>query len=510
MLSLDAPVSGGVGGAEAATLTFMAGGSKEAFDKAKPILEAMGKRVVHCGEAGAGQAAKICNNMMLGISMIGVCEAFVLAEKLGLSHQALFDVASTSSGQCWSLTTYCPVPGPVPTRAVQQRLQAGLRLRADAEGPEARPGGRRRRRRHDADGRRRRPALRPAQCLGRRRRGLLRHHPPDPRQGKLSGTALSRHVRHRPLETAMSMAEDPLLELVTVRDWLRYAVSRFNAAGLVYGHGTPTALDEAAYLILHTLHLPIDQLDPWLDARLLEGERARRGRHRSRGALRPASRPPTSRNEAWVGRARVLRRRAGHRATFLHRRAAGRRWLPSGDGSPDPTRVPRPSLDLCTGSGCLAILAALAFRGRDGRRQRHSPDALAVAERNVADYGLEDRITLARSDLFDALPARRYDLILSNPPYVTPRRWRPFRRSTRPSRPCAHAGCRRPRYRAANTGRGGGPPDATGHDHRRDRNGARRSWRRSFRSSPFLWLDTEESEGEVFALTRRPRGMQPR
>jgi 3-hydroxyisobutyrate dehydrogenase len=113
MLSLDAPVSGGVGGAEAATLTFMAGGANEAFAKAKPILEAMGKRVVHCGEAGAGQAAKICNNMMLGISMIGVCEAFVLAEKLGLSHQALFDVASTSSGQCWSLTNYCPVPGPV-------------------------------------------------------------------------------------------------------------------------------------------------------------------------------------------------------------------------------------------------------------------------------------------------------------------------------------------------------------------------------------------------------------
>jgi 3-hydroxyisobutyrate dehydrogenase len=114
MLSLDAPVSGGVGGAEAASLTFMAGGSKEAFAAAKPALEAMGKRIVHCGEAGAGQAAKICNNMMLGISMIGVAEAFVLAEKLGLSHQALFDVASASSGQCWALTSYCPVPGLVP------------------------------------------------------------------------------------------------------------------------------------------------------------------------------------------------------------------------------------------------------------------------------------------------------------------------------------------------------------------------------------------------------------
>jgi 3-hydroxyisobutyrate dehydrogenase len=126
MLSLDAPVSGGVGGAEGATLTFMAGGAKEAFAAAKPILEAMGKRIVHCGDAGAGQAAKICNNMMLGISMIGVSEAFVLAEKLGLSHQALFDVASTSSGQCWALTSYCPVPGPVPAAPSNSGYKPGF------------------------------------------------------------------------------------------------------------------------------------------------------------------------------------------------------------------------------------------------------------------------------------------------------------------------------------------------------------------------------------------------
>jgi 3-hydroxyisobutyrate dehydrogenase len=112
---LDAPVSGGVGGAEAGTLTFMCGGSDAAFERAKPILEQMGKRIVLAGGAGAGQAAKICNNMLLAISMIGTCEAFVLAEKLGLDAQKLFDIASTSSGQCWSLTTYCPVPGPVPT-----------------------------------------------------------------------------------------------------------------------------------------------------------------------------------------------------------------------------------------------------------------------------------------------------------------------------------------------------------------------------------------------------------
>ena len=125
-LSLDAPVSGGVGGARAATLTFMAGGSEEAFARAEPVLAQMGRRVVHCGEAGAGQAAKICNNMILGITMIGISEAFVLAEKLGLSHQALFDVASTSSGSCWALTTHCPVPGPVPTSAANNGYQPGF------------------------------------------------------------------------------------------------------------------------------------------------------------------------------------------------------------------------------------------------------------------------------------------------------------------------------------------------------------------------------------------------
>lgn len=112
--SLDAPVSGGVVGAQAASLTFMAGGGAEEFAAAEPLLASMGKKAVHCGTAGAGQAAKICNNMILAVSMIGVSEAFVLAESLGLDHQALFDVASTASGQCWALTVNCPVPGPVP------------------------------------------------------------------------------------------------------------------------------------------------------------------------------------------------------------------------------------------------------------------------------------------------------------------------------------------------------------------------------------------------------------
>ncbi len=126
MLSVDAPVSGGTGGAKAATLTFMCGGAEQAFAAARPVLEKMGKKLVHCGGAGAGQAAKICNNMILGISMIAVSEAFALGEKLGLSHQALFDVASTSSGQCWSLTSYCPVPGPVPASPANNDYKPGF------------------------------------------------------------------------------------------------------------------------------------------------------------------------------------------------------------------------------------------------------------------------------------------------------------------------------------------------------------------------------------------------
>jgi 3-hydroxyisobutyrate dehydrogenase len=123
---LDAPVSGGVGGAQGATLTFMVGGGDDAFARARPILEKMGRTIVHAGGPGNGQAAKICNNMILGVSMIAVSEAFVLAEKLGLDAQKLFDIASKSSGQCWSMTSYCPVPGPVPTSPANRDYQAGF------------------------------------------------------------------------------------------------------------------------------------------------------------------------------------------------------------------------------------------------------------------------------------------------------------------------------------------------------------------------------------------------
>jgi len=126
LLLLDAPVSGGTAGAAAGTLTFMVGGSEEAFDKAKPLLDVMGGKIIHCGEGGSGQAAKICNNMLLAISMIGAGEAFALAERIGLSPQAAFDVISTSSGSCWSVNTYCPVPGAGPESPADRDYTPGF------------------------------------------------------------------------------------------------------------------------------------------------------------------------------------------------------------------------------------------------------------------------------------------------------------------------------------------------------------------------------------------------
>ncbi len=145
---LDAPVSGGTAGAAAATLTFMVGGEAAAFDRAKPVLEAMGRTIVHTGPAGNGQAVKICNNMMLAISMIGACEGFTLAQRLGLAPQILFDVVSRSTGQSWALTNYCPVPGPVPGSPANRDYAPGftaammlkdLRLAQQAAGAAAAP-----------------------------------------------------------------------------------------------------------------------------------------------------------------------------------------------------------------------------------------------------------------------------------------------------------------------------------------------------------------------------------
>ena len=178
---LDAPVSGGVAGAQAATLTFMVGGSDKAFARAKPVLEAMGKTIIHAGGAGNGQAAKICNNMILGISMIAVCEAFVLAEKLGLDPQKLFEIASQSSGQCWSLTSYCPMPGPVPTSPANRDYQPGFTAAHDAEGSEARARRRAPHARHRAARCRRGRGLSTLRRGRRRSHGFFRYHTPPAR-----------------------------------------------------------------------------------------------------------------------------------------------------------------------------------------------------------------------------------------------------------------------------------------------------------------------------------------
>ncbi|MGN6388548.1 MAG: 50S ribosomal protein L3 N(5)-glutamine methyltransferase [Burkholderiaceae bacterium] len=199
----------------------------------------------------------------------------------------------------------------------------------------------------------------------------------------------------------------------TVRDLLRHAVSRFSAAGLFFGHGSSNAYDEAAYLILHTLRLPLDRLEPFLDARLLPEEIdavlqviGRRADERVPAAYLT--------HEAWLGDYRFyVDERVIVPRSFLAELIPDRfaPWIADPDATADV-------LDLCTGSGCLPVLLADAFPNAHVDAVDLSPDALAVARRNVADYGLDDRIALFESDLYAALPPRRYDLIVSNPPYV--------------------------------------------------------------------------------------------
>ncbi len=206
---------------------------------------------------------------------------------------------------------------------------------------------------------------------------------------------------------------DDTESLITVRDWLRFAVSRFNEAGLFFGHGSDNAFDEAVYLILHTLHLPLDRLEPFLDASLTHGEAEQVQAVIER---RVNERVPAAylTQEAWL---------AGHRFYVDERVIVPRSFIAEllaeqlAPWVEDPDAVGN-VLDLCTGSGCLAILAALAFPNAVMDAVDLSADALDVATKNVADYGLADRIELIESDLFAALDGRTYDLILSNPPYV--------------------------------------------------------------------------------------------
>jgi ribosomal protein L3 glutamine methyltransferase len=293
-----------------------------------------------------------------------------------------------------------------------------------------------------------------------------------------------------------NVGEDAIEDLVSVRDWLRFAVSHFTAQGLVFGHGTSSALDEAAYLILSTLNLPIDQLEPWLDARLAKRERRAVARIIEQRIVtrKPA---PYLTNQAWM---------LGYSFYVDERVIVPRSYigelLQNGLSAvvPEPEDVRR-VLDLCTGSGCLAILAALTFEEAQVDGVDLSADALEVAKRNVADYGLDPRVRLIQSDLFGSLGGARYDLIISNPPYVDAEAVQDFPPEYKAEPVLAHAGgedgldlvrkilAAAPRHLnpqgalVVEIGRG------------RDR------LETEYPHLPFLWLDTEASEGEVFALS---------
>lgn len=287
--------------------------------------------------------------------------------------------------------------------------------------------------------------------------------------------------------------------LVTVRDWLRYGVSEFSKAHLVFGHGTDNAADEAAFLLLTALHLPIDTLEPWLDCRLA---RAERDAVLTLFERRIATRKPASylTNTAWI---------QGHRFYVDERVIVPRSFigellvqthLTAAVGDPDGVAS---VLELCTGSGCLAILSAEAFPFAAITASDLSAYALDVARRNIGDYGLDERIALLQSDLFKAIEPVRYDLIIANPPYVTTEAVAAFPPEYQAEPVMAHAGgddgldlvhrilADAPRYLSEN----GALVVEIGQ--------ARDALEAARPDLPFLWLDTETSEGEVFALQAR-------
>jgi ribosomal protein L3 glutamine methyltransferase len=286
-------------------------------------------------------------------------------------------------------------------------------------------------------------------------------------------------------------------ELVTVRDWLRWAVSRFNESGLAYGHGTENAWDEAVWLVLATLHLPHDTLEPWLDAHLTRSERL--------GLLnnlqqRVVHRMPTAYlvQEAWLGSFRfyVDQRVIIPRSYFAELLESGfAPWIE------DPESVGS-VLDLCTGSGCLAILMAHAFPGASVDAIDISADALVVACRNIADYHLDDRVHAIESDLFAAVKGKRYDLILSNPPYVTSETMAALPAEYRHEPALALAAgadgldvVRRILAEAReHLNPGGLLAIEVGHN--------QHLVEAAFPDLPMVWLDTEHAEGKVFLVTR--------
>ena len=289
-----------------------------------------------------------------------------------------------------------------------------------------------------------------------------------------------------------------LLDLISVRDWLRYAVTRFEQAGLIYGHGTHNAVDEAAFLILAHLKLPVDDANPWLDCRLTQDER--------RAILdlietRIATRKPAAYlvQQAYIGSHKFY----VDERVIVPRSFIGELLVRDSVAQllPDPDGV-QSILELCTGSGCLAILAGLQFPDAEIVAGDISSDALKVAQINVAAYGLQDRLTLLHSDLFDAVPQdRRFELIIANPPYVTQAAVDAFTPEYRAEPELAHLGgddgldlVKRilndaPRFLSDD----GVLIVELGQ--------ARAALEEARPDLPFLWLDTEASSGEVFALT---------
>jgi ribosomal protein L3 glutamine methyltransferase len=286
-------------------------------------------------------------------------------------------------------------------------------------------------------------------------------------------------------------------ELITIRDWLRWAVSRFNEAGLHYGHGTGNAWDEAVWIVLATLHLPRDTLEPWLDARLSTSER-----HvlLERLQQRVLHRLPAAYvlSEAWLGEFRfhVDPRVIVPRSYFAELLEDGfAPWIEDAEAVDS-------ALDLCTGSGCLAIVMAHAFPNAAVDAIDISPDALEVARRNIADYGLADRVHALESDLFAAVKKKRYNLIICNPPYVTAEAMDALPAEYRHEPALALAAgadgldvVRRILAQAhAHLKPGGVIAIEVGHN--QDIVNA------AFPELPAVWIDTEHAEGKVFVLTR--------
>ena len=297
------------------------------------------------------------------------------------------------------------------------------------------------------------------------------------------------------------MDDSILDELVTIRDWLRLAVSRFEAAGLVYGHGTSGALDEAAFLILHTLHLPIDQLEPFVDARLTWPER-RCVRDILQARITTRKPAPYLTNEAWIqGHSFYVDERVIVPRSFI-----GELLATGLEGLVEEAVPVRRILDLCTGSGCLAILAALAFPDAAVDAVDLSADALAVAARNVGDYGLTERVTLHEGDLFAPLAGHRYDVIVTNPPYVDAQGMRelPPEYAQEPALALAAGHDGLDVVRRLMAGASGHLTPSAGLLVEIGR--CRPAFERAYPNLDPVWVETETSRDEVFWLTARQLG----